>query len=486
VGLLRHERRRQRRSEGELVAANRIAAAALAVSFAAALVSCGGRSDKAGGERAAEPLVLTLEQSDPLYSGSRFAAAVAKRSGGSIRIDVSPEIHQARVDFERGIVEDVRAGRSDLGVVGVRVWDTLGVTTLQALIAPFLVDSLELERRVLESPLADRMLAGVDRSGVVGIALLPGPPRRPFGFRRALIGPETYDGARLGVHPGRVEAATLRSLGATTRPYLSLDGASREGAVLNFWGIAGGVGYRGKTIATNVVFWTRPETVVMNRRSFAALTPAQQDMLRDAGRQAVGPRLAEVARLEQAALRSLCERKLASLVSVPPAAVAALHEAVRPVYAELERDVRSAELIAEIRKLRSRHATDDGESVRCPDTANRGASELEGRWKSSMTRGELRANGATSAEAATYEGTSTLELKAGRWVFRGEHTTVTGGYTLDGDVIRLAMATCTANPCSPGEETEYTWSVYRDTLSFGRRSGESVWAVIAKPRTRIR
>ncbi|HEY3184281.1 MAG TPA: hypothetical protein VGJ77_15685, partial [Gaiellaceae bacterium] len=402
---------------------------------------------------------------------------------GSIRIDVSPEIHQDRVDYERGVVEDVRAGRSDLGVVGVRVWDTLGVTSLQALVAPFLVDSLQLEGRVLESPLAERMLAGVDGRGVVGIALLPGPTRRPFGFRRALVGLDTYKGARLGVRPGRVEAATLRSLGATTRPYLSLDGASREGAVLNFGGIADGVGYRGKTVAANVVFWTRPETVLMNRRSFAALTPAQQDMLRDAGRQAVRPRLAEVERLERAALRSLCERKLAALVTVPPADVAALHEAVRPVYAELERDPRTAALIAEIRKLRAR----DDETARCRATAKHSVPALEGVWKSSVTARALRAHGATRAEAATYEGSATLELKAGRWVFRGEHTTVTGRYTLDGDVVRLALATCTANPCSPGEETEYTWSVYRDTLSFGRRPGEAAWAaVVATARTRVR
>ena len=53
----------------------------------------------------------------------------------------------------------------------------MGVTSFQALLAPFLVDSLELERRVLESPLATRMLEGVEQAGVVGIALLAGPLR---------------------------------------------------------------------------------------------------------------------------------------------------------------------------------------------------------------------------------------------------------------------------------------------------------------------
>jgi len=457
------------------------AVAALVVATAA----CGGGIDKAGGERRGKALVLTLEQSDPLYSGRLFAAAVARRSGGSIRIDVRPEWHRDRVDFERGIVEDVRARRSDLGVVGVRVWDTLGVTSYQALIAPFLVDNVELERRVLESPLADRMLAGVNRTGVVGIATLPGPPRRPFGYRRRLVRREDYTGARLGVYPGRVEEATLRTLGATTRQYLSLGGASREGAIVNFWAIAGNPGYQGKTLASNLVFWTRPETVVMNREAFEALAPAQQKMLRDAGRNAVGDRLAEVVQLETNALRTTCERRLARLVTVPAADVAAIHAAVRPVYAQLERVARTRVLIAAIRKLRAASPV-RRDSVRCPPPVERGATQLEGKWRSRVTGDSLRAAGASEAEAATYEGSGTLELRDGRWTFRTDHTTVTGTYGVAGVALRLTMHTCTANPCSPGSQTEYTWSVYRDTLTLATRPGESAWpALIAKPRTRV-
>jgi TRAP-type C4-dicarboxylate transport system substrate-binding protein len=457
------------------------------LSFSA--TACAAGADKAGGRSPsrAKAVVLTLEQSDPDYSGAQFAAAVAKRSGGSIRIDVSPTRHRETVDFERGIVDDVRAHRSDLGVVGARVWDTLGVTSFQALIAPFLVDSLELERRVLESPLAPRMLAGIDRSGVIGVALLPGPVRMPFGYTRPLVSRGDYRGFRLGVYPGRVEAATARSLGATIRDYLSLGGASREGAILNFWGIAGGVGYHGKTLATNAVFWTRPETVVMNRKAFQALTPAQRTILRDAGRRAVGGRLAEVKRLEKDALASICERKLASLATTPAADVAALHAAVRPVYAQLERNVETRKLIAEIRALRAGGAIGNDEGRSCPSPPSAAASSLEGAWASHSSRAELLANGASNAEAATYAGSGTLELKAGRWSFRGENTTVTGTYVVDGDVVRFTMRTCTANPCSPGASTEYTWNVYRDTLSLARHAGNAFLPrLTASPATRVR
>ena len=44
----------------------------------------------------------------------------------------------------------------DLGVVGTQVFDTLGVTSFQALNAPMLLDSYPLQAAVLESRLPDR------------------------------------------------------------------------------------------------------------------------------------------------------------------------------------------------------------------------------------------------------------------------------------------------------------------------------------------
>jgi TRAP-type C4-dicarboxylate transport system substrate-binding protein len=459
------------------------AALAVATALVVAAMACGGTGeDKAGGQRHEDgtPVVLTLEQHDPGYSGAQFADAVAERSGVSIRIAVRDE-PQASVDFERKIVDDVRAGDVDLGVVAVRVLDTLGVTSFSGLIAPFLVDNLELQRRVLESPLAPRMLTGVEGAGVVGVAVLPGPLRRAFGYRRSLVGPEDYRGAKIGVRPGRVEELTFRSLGADTRVYLSLWGASREGAALNLRDIAV---YSGRTVATNVVFWPRAETVIMNRKAFAALTEEQRAILVAAGREAVGPRIAEIDRVEQDALRSICDRKLASLVTASPKQIAELRAAVRPVHAELERDTATHELIAEIKLLKAGVVEDA--PLRCPETKASAASGLEGRWQASASSAELLAAGASKDEARTYRGSGTLELSDGRWVFRGDHSTVTGTYTTEGDVARLTMETCTANPCSPGATTDYEWSAYRGRLVLKRFPGRNAWlALIVHPWTRL-
>jgi hypothetical protein len=61
-----------------------------------------------------------------------------------------------------------RQGRkADLGAVGGRAWDAVGVTSLDALQAPFLIDSYALEQDVLESAIPARMLQAL---GPLGLA----------------------------------------------------------------------------------------------------------------------------------------------------------------------------------------------------------------------------------------------------------------------------------------------------------------------------
>jgi C4-dicarboxylate-binding protein DctP len=427
--------------------------------------------------------VLTLEQHDSTYGGLQFADAVSALSDGSLKIEWRPELAPVRVDSEREIVEDVRSGRADVGVVAVRVWDTLGVNDFQALLAPFLVDSLEHERRILESQAVTGRLASIQRSGVVGVALLAGPLRRPFGYLRPLVGPDDYAGARIGVRPGRVEEATFRALGASTRVYLTLDGASREGAALDLSSITGEHNYRGKTVAANVVFWPRVEAVIMNRKAFSALTPAQRLSLRRAGHAAMRPRLAEIERLDAEGLRSLCTGHVASLVTASPAQLGALQAAVRPVYAQLERDAHTRALITEIRRLDDRRPAPP---LSCEGVPHAAGSALDGTWSSDVSRSELLAAGAPQRDADRYQGKGRLELRDGRWAYRDARGTVAGRYAVSGDIVRLTIRTCSINPCTPGARVELQWSIYRDTLTFAPVAGRVSWArLTAKPARRV-
>ena len=71
-----------------------------------------------------------------------------------------------------------------------RAFDEVGVTSFQPLAAPLLIDSAELERRVLRDDLSRRALAGLERLGLVGLGMLPTELRRPIGITHVLAEPK--------------------------------------------------------------------------------------------------------------------------------------------------------------------------------------------------------------------------------------------------------------------------------------------------------
>ena len=464
--------------------------ATLAVAFAVLAAGCGGSGgDKAGGlepetakaaEPVGKPVALTLLAVDPEW-GEEFAAAAARLSGGTIRIEIRGG-GSAILDYERRLVEKVRAGEADLVSVGARAWDRMGVTSLRAVVAPFLVDNLELQRRVLESPLVERMLAGLEPLDLVGLAILPGPLRRPLGLARPLVGPGDYAGATFGIRFGRVARDSVETLGATAKGYRIGSLAGLDGAELDLDTIAGkGYDTPGATLTANVVLWSRPETIVISRTAFDRLPSAQQAILRRAGREALAPVLDRIEKEQRAALELVCSRGKLTFATASSSQLAALRAAVRPVYDQLERDPETKRLIAEIGSMRG----EAGEPLDCP-ASRAAASGLEGTWRATVTAAEVRASGGTAAEAATYAGAGVLELEDGRWTFRNDRATVTGTYRVAGDVLALTMRTCTANPCNPGATTEYRWSHYRGKLTLMRRPGQEFWPrLVAKPGRRV-
>ena len=463
--------------------------------LALAGTACGSSGgDKAGGgSTGAPPLVLTLESEDDLSltGAPEFAAAVDRVSGGRVRIDIVPAGRGTEAEFEKGVVEDVRDGKAQLGIGDARVWDTLGVRSFQPLVAPFLVDSLELERRVLESPLATRMLEGVEHAGVIGIALLPGPLRHPFGISRPLLGPDDYRGATIGIRPAGLMRATLRALGADAKVYVpgslsGLDGLDSNPKAIDYNGWEG-------ALTTNVVLWPKPYTIFMNRDAFDALTSEQQEILRDAGREALAPELDDLARGGSDALSKACADGALTLVSASVADLAALRKAVQPVYEELESDPDTGKLIDEITEMRS--AAPAPALPRCRralGSATVGATALEGRWKLTFTPDDLVAVGiprkslqkdlpaivhaiVTFAPNGRYSGTANGEV------------TVRGTYTVRGDVVSLVLDP----PVPAGYVARHVyrmrWNVYRDMLTFSRVTG-SDWdgVLLTNPLTRIR
>jgi TRAP-type C4-dicarboxylate transport system substrate-binding protein len=453
--------------------------AAVAVALAASACS-GSGVDKAGGTRTEPPVVLTLADHETSPGDVQFwIEEVQRRSGGSLAIQVTNRWREQEIAYDKGTIADVQAGKVQLAKVAARAYDTVGVTSFQALLAPFLIDNRTLEQRVLESQLAGQMLAGTGELDLVGLAVLPTELRKPLGLSRPLVAVEDYRGARIGVREGQIAKATFTALGATPVGYLPGELSGLDGVELGLAPISGSqYDQKAKGVTANVTFWPKPVTVVMNRQAFESLTPSQQDALQQAGASVVARQMKLMQDLNiREAAHVLCQRGLRFL-HASNQELAALRRGVQPVYDQLERDAQTRSLLQQIQAMKHEaRATATPDAPACSPSAsatgpaNQQATPLDGVYRTSFTREEL-AKSPLLADAGEINdenwGEFTLTFERGRVTFAQRNdvtsSSTSGAYTVNGKAITLRFT----EGVNAGETFTANWSLYRDVLTFKR------------------
>ena len=96
---------------------------------------------------------------------------------------------QQTADYEARIARMVREGEFELGWIGARAWDRLGITQLPGAAGAVPGHRPRAARPDRHGSVGARMLAGLDGNGLVGLALAPDRLRYPFGVRHALASP---------------------------------------------------------------------------------------------------------------------------------------------------------------------------------------------------------------------------------------------------------------------------------------------------------
>lgn len=468
----------------------RVASTALSMLLVAACASTATPVDRVGGEPVA-PVQLTLAANDDTNPDlDAFAKDVASRSNGSMSITIDYKWRSGERNYEVDLAKDVAAGKADLGVASPRAFDGIGVDSFQALLAPLLVDSYALERQVLDSETADTMLAGLDNAGLHGIGYLMGPLRWPIGFTRDLRSPADFAGARIGLRASEIGAASLQAWGA--EPVVALPGDNTgldgtEGSLQT----AREYFERGvDSLTGNVVLWPRPDVLFANSAQYNKLTDAQRDMLAAAAATALESSARNVQAFGNEQYGILCNLGL-PIVMASDAELAALHDAVAPVYADLERDPATKAAISAIRELRGTAATEVVPQCPAPEPVDAPAttSPIDGIWTTSFTRDEL---------AASPLLLDTGELNDGNWgdfrlVFdKGkvslfqenalDQYSTSGTFTVDGNDVTLRPT----EGGNAGEVFTFRWSLFQDTLTFERHPTMPVspTPIILKPWTR--
>jgi TRAP-type C4-dicarboxylate transport system substrate-binding protein len=333
-----------------------LAAALTALVLVLAGCAAGAR-DRAGGGAADQPRVLTFAQPNRGGPGSalqRWADQVHLLSKGTLRIDFTQGWRLGQPDYEGGTIADVRAGKVDLAGVGARAFDRVGVTDFQGLLAPMLVDSQALQEKVFAAGIPDQMLRGVERSGVVGLGVLPGPMRKVLGVSRPFLRPSDFTGAVIGMQDSDLTARTLSAWGATPKAVpngaalTGLDGYEQQLGSIAGNSYADSAGY----VTANVDLWPRPLVLIAGPAQFATLSGDQQRALRAAAAPSSANALRAARSEDETAAATLCRRGM-TLASASPQDLQALTDALQPVYDRLDAEPRTRAWIHQIRNLKS-------------------------------------------------------------------------------------------------------------------------------------
>ena len=452
----------------------RYAAAVLVSSLA--LAACGGH-DKAGGTPATgtETIQVAMRDGSPRLL-TAYAEAVARVAKVPTRVQPRTNWRSQEPDPETRTVADVRSGRLDFALVSARVLDTLGVDSFAPMVAPLAVDSLETQRRVLASGLAERALRTIGRLGVVGVAVLPGDLRHPLGITRPLLRPEDFAGAYIGVRASRMAKRTIEQLGATAAYTVGDDFSGYDGIesdLVSLESVRADVG--AASLAADLTLWPRVLVLVANRPAWEQLDPARRDALRQAGRAALPEAIADLRASDADAYDVLCRRGRVSFARTTPADVDALRRAVAPVTRGL--DLAAVAEIARLRAAGGEPAVHPG--CRPPARAKPGpVTPVDGVWSFDSDEADARA-AHLAEEDLTPEnwGHHVLAFSRGRFAITQEDreacTWVYGTYRVRGhrvtwDVVDGGGHGPQNATNRPGEHFDYDWSLFKDTLRLAR------------------
>jgi TRAP-type C4-dicarboxylate transport system substrate-binding protein len=454
------------------------------------LPGCGGGSDKAGGDAKVKRHQLTLAYvSSPPSQVDRFRTEVDHLSNGALGITYRENWRAGRPDFEVATIHDVAAGRVAMAVVGARAFDRVGVTSFQPLLAPLLVDSYALERKVFEAGIPRKMLAGVAKAGVVGVAVLPGPMRKLLGITRSFAGPADFSGQAIGLQDSDLASATLKALGATAHPVpaaAQLDGL--DGYEQQLDSIASNEYDTGAlSVTADLNLWPRPLVLVMNRAAYAALTDTQRAVFERAATAAIVPAVEAARNEDREAMTVMCNRSAA----FEHADVSALRRSLAGVVA-------LDGALAEITRLKAALGA-PAEAPACKGGTQSAAARVtpvDGVYEFTTTKDDLRRAGFRDLVLENY-GHHRWTLHDGRFRFDQDNgptcdTWTTGTYAVDGRTLtfrvehaggRAPHGTGTESwLATPGEVWTYRWSLYRDTLTLAREPGAvSPEPYLAKP-----
>ena len=236
---------------------------------------------------------VTLKSSDTHPDGyptveavKRIGDMVKERSNGRICIEV---FHSAQLGEEKDTIEQTKFGVIDMNRVSMGPFNNI-IEETKVVSLPFIFRSPEHAHRVLDGPIGGELLAAFEPHGFVGLAFYDGGSRSFYNKQKPIKSIEDMKGMKVRVMQSDVFVDMMTALGANATPmpygevYSSIQTGVIDGAENN-WPSFESSGHfevaKHYTLNQHLIV---PEILVMSKVSWDKLTPEDQALIKQAGK----------------------------------------------------------------------------------------------------------------------------------------------------------------------------------------------------------
>jgi len=270
-------------------------------------------SKSSGGKLQVE--ILTVSEYADKYGGGTFRQE-----------DVIAWVSDGRIEMSQSYVSDLGRYNKDM----------------LALELPYLFKNHDHARKVLEGQVGDQLLAGLSKGNLKGLAFTYSGGYRILPATKAVKKVEDFKGLRIRTSYNPVAMDTLRSLGAEPVP-MSLNDVPQafkagkidaaESTYVRFYAMKQNQPGTVLNDTQHSLFLT---SIILNKTFWNSLTPAEQDLVREAAQ--VAARTERQESIDDVAVtRGRCEKEGIQVVDFPESEKAKIRQATAPLLLKYEK-----------------------------------------------------------------------------------------------------------------------------------------------------
>jgi tripartite ATP-independent transporter DctP family solute receptor len=226
----------------------------------------------------------------PTVAAVRWLGETLEReTNGRLRIRM---YHAGQLGRESDTLDMARYGAIDFTRVYTGALNNAFPLT-RALCMPFAFDSVAHQRHVHDGPIGADVLRGFEARGVIGLALYDSGARCFYNTRRPLHAPVDLVGLKLRVPPSDIFIALIRMLGGNPTPlpygqvFSALETHLIDGAENNLRSFHASRHFETARYWSQTAHSYAPDALLISKRTFDALRPADRALLSDAARESV-------------------------------------------------------------------------------------------------------------------------------------------------------------------------------------------------------